>query len=337
MKKIEVVFVILYILAAISLAAGLSLNFTPAAVSLPALPAEPVLAEKTEKMEETEKTARILFVGDIMLDRGVIYYSEKSAGKNANGFIFEKIHQELLKNDIVVANLEGPITDNESVSISAKQDSPEIFYFTFNPSWAKTLSENNIRLVDLGNNHILNFGGQGLAETKKYLREAGVDYFGAPDYPKSIAIEINGIKVAFISYNEFSAYNKIEAESAIEEIEAAKKHADIIIVFAHWGAEYVPVPADSVRELSHKFIDEGADLIIGSHPHVIQPVEVYKNKRIYYSLGNFIFDQYFSEETKKGLGVVVKIDKEKRLLKFEEINFYTQPNGQTIVENNPEK
>lgn len=290
----------------------------------------PVATPVTNALPETIK---ILFVGDIMLDRGVVYYSKKSAGEDINNFVFEGVKNQLLENDVVIANLEGPITGNESVSILAKPDSPEIFYFTFDPSWAETLFENNIRVVDLGNNHILNFGGQGLAETKKYLAEAGVDYFGAPDYPKSVTKEINGIKLAFVSYNEFASYSKIEADSTIEQIKQAKQKADIVVVFSHWGAEYVSEPADSIKQLARSFIDEGADLVIGSHPHVIQPVEIYKEKRIYYSLGNFIFDQYFSEETKKGLGVSVKIAKTNNTIKldFEEINFYTQPTGQTVL------
>lgn len=290
------------------------------------------LAVPPEKPLE-RSSASILFVGDIMLDRGVKYYSEKSAGENANDFVFEKIRQMLLGYNIVAANLEGPITDNDSVSITAKMEAPQSYFFTFDPSWATTLFENNIRLVCLGNNHILNFGGMGLLSTKNYLKEAGVEYFGAPDQPRSALLDINGIKISVISYNEFSAYGKIEEKLSIEEIKRAREISDVVIVYSHWGVEYEPDPPDAVTRTAHKFIDAGADLIIGSHPHVVQSMEVYKEKRIYYSLGNFIFDQYFSEETKKGLGVGLKIEKtgETIELGFEEISFYTQENGQTII------
>ena len=79
------------------------------------------------------------------------------------------------------------------------------------------------------------------------------------------------------------------------------------------------------------FIDAGADLIIGSHPHVIEPAEVYNGKRIYYSLGNFIFDQYFNENVRNGLGVMVRIDKQTKQLEFLEKHFYLAGNGQTLL------
>lgn len=284
----------------------------------------PIAANKASENSQIQ----ILFAGDMMLDRGVQYYAKKNGG---NGFVFSQIHDKLLTYDLVVANLEGPVTNNSSISITAKLESPESFYFTFDPTWAETLSDNNIRLVNLGNNHILNFLGSGLTETKEYLKKAGIDYFGAPDYPKSASIEVKGVKITFINYNEFATYGDIGAKITIEEIKKAKIDSDIVVVYAHWGAEYVQEPPSQIKTLARQFIDAGADLIIGSHPHVIQPIEIYKGKRIYYSLGNFIFDQYFSEQTKNGLGVVLKIDVKKRQLEFEEINFYMQPNSQTVI------
>lgn len=274
---------------------------------------------------------RILFVGDIMFDRGIRYYAQKNGG---NEFIFDKISSALKNNDLVVANLEGPITDNKSVSAGTVAGSANNYFFTFDPSWAKTLFQENIKLVDLGNNHILNFGRAGLASTKKYLDEAKIGYFGAPDYPKSISAEIRGVKITFISYNEFSDLPEgIEAKSTVEEIQKAKQYSDIIIVFSHWGVEYSLTPTDDMKNLAHKFVDAGADLIVGSHPHVIEPSEIYNGKKIYYSLGNFVFDQYFSNDVRNGLGVVVKIDKTTKQLNFTEQNFYLDSNGQTIEKN----
>lgn len=267
------------------------------------------------------KSAEILFVGDLMFDRGIRYYAEKNGG---NDFIFSKISDFLKSNDLVVANLEGTITKNQSVSAGTAPGSTNNYYFTFDPSVAKTLYDNNIKMVSLGNNHILNFGEAGLVETKKYLDIAKVGYFGAPDYPKSTQATINGIKITFINYNEFADSN------TIEDIKKARNFSDIIIVYAHWGVEYQKNPTEGQINLAHQFIDEGADLVIGSHPHVIQTTEVYKNKKIYYSLGNFIFDQYFSEDVRNGMGVVVKISANKKL-SFTEYNFYLASQGQTIL------
>lgn len=278
---------------------------------------------------ETPKTAKIMFAGDLMFDRGIRYYADKNGG---NDFIFEKITDLLKQNDLNIANLEGPITNNKSKSAGSKIGSTNNYYFTFDPSVAKTLFEQNIKIVSLGNNHILNFGANGLAQTKKYLDEQKVSYFGSPDYPKSISTEINGIKITFINYNEFANLDlAINQKSTLEEIQKAKGFSDIIIVYCHWGVEYAKTSTKAQEILAHQFIDEGADLVVGSHPHVTQTTETYKEKKIYYSLGNFIFDQYFDENVRNGMGVIVTIDQKTKTLSFEEKNFYLENNGQTSV------
>ena len=283
-----------------------------------------ILNFQTPKIENI----KILFVGDLMFDRGIRYYAEKNGG---NEFIFDKISATLKDNDLVVANLEGPITDNLSISAGSTIASKNNYFFTFDKSVAKTLFNENIKLVNLGNNHILNFDQAGLKSTKKYLDEAKVDYFGAPDYPKSISTEIKGVKITFINYNEFSTIGELDQKATLEEIQKAKGFSDIIIIFCHWGNEYQLMQSDSQTNLAHQFIDAGADFVVGSHPHVIQPMEEYKGKRIYYSLGNFIFDQYFDNDVRNGLGVIVKINSEKKQLEFKEIKFYLQSGGQTII------
>ncbi len=278
---------------------------------------------------------QLLFVGDLMFDRGIRYYAEKNKG---NEFIFKEIAPLLLSNDLVIANLEGPITNNKSVSSGTVPGSTDNYFFTFDPSVSKSLFKENIRLVNLGNNHILNFGQAGLESTKEYLNDAEVDYFGAPKGERSIIKNINGVRVAFVSYNEFFGNNVDDEQfSTINKIKNEKPKVDIVIVFCHWGVEYSLAPTDAIKSLAHQFVDSGADLIIGSHSHVIGPMEEYNGlpaqagKRIYYSLGNFVFDQYFNEDVRNGLGVTVKIDKSTKELKFDEIKFYLQKNGQTVL------
>lgn len=288
-----------------------------------------ILHSPNNKLPWQKSYAQILFTGDLMFDRGIRYYAQKNSG---NDFIFDKIAPVLSKNDLVVANLEGPITNNKSISAGTAPGTADNYFFTFDPSVAKTLFDENIKLVSLGNNHILNFGREGLAETKNYLDQAKVGYFGAPDYPKSASKEINGIKITFINYNEFADLPQdINQKSTIEEIQKAKNYSDVIIVYCHWGIEYLDSAIDEQKSLAHQLVDAGADLVIGSHPHVIEPMEIYNGKRIYYSLGNFIFDQYFSEDVRNGLGVQVQIDKTTKELSFKNINFYLDSNGQTIL------
>src|SRR5690606_14983682 len=100
--------------------------------------------------------------------------------------------------------------------------------------------------------------------------------------------------IAFIGFNEFTSRNET---AVLNEIEAAKNISDYIIVMPHWGIEYEHVPRSSQIERAHSWIDNGADAVIGMHPHVIQSFEIYNNKPIFYSLGNFLFDQYFSYHT----------------------------------------
>lgn len=277
---------------------------------------------------------KILFLGDFMFDRNI----RQAAEKNGNDFIFAQIAPWLAENDLVVANLEGPITENRSVSVGSEPGSTNNYFFTFDSSLAETLFNNNIRLVSLGNNHILNFGQAGLEATKQYLNSAGVNYFGEPAGSssispniKSVVKNIKGVKIAFVNYNQFIGSAADELKATIEEIKKVKEQADVVILYAHWGIEYDSAPNVVIKSLAHSFVEAGADLIIGSHPHVIQGAEEYLGKKIYYSLGNFIFDQYFSQAVKQGLGVIVKINSATKRLGFEEKNLLLQANGQTSL------
>jgi len=309
-----------------------TLTATIIAVSLSLYPG--LLKAPTSKLNAIIKSAspsyaQVLFVGDVMLDRGIKYYADKNGG---NDFVLKQIQKELLKYDLVVANLEGPITDNPSTSINTQPGEPDNYFFTFDPSWTKTLFKNNIKLVNLGNNHILNFGENGLISTKNYLDKSDIGYFGAPGYSKSATLDIERVKIAFVNYNEFESIESAEnIKSTLDEIQKLKLLSDVIMVYCHWGIEYQTEPTDEQRRLAYSFIDAGADLVIGSHPHVAQTTEMYNKKHIYYSLGNFVFDQYFSQPTQKGLGVAIKINSNTHEISFKEVHFYMQPNGQTIL------
>ncbi|HFC36337.1 MAG TPA: hypothetical protein ENJ49_01525, partial [Candidatus Moranbacteria bacterium] len=102
--------------------------------------------------------------------------------------------------------------------------------------------------------------------------------------------------------------------------------SDFIVVYSHWGREYKLVNSERQQKLAHQFIDAGADLIIGAHPHVVQPIEIYKNKAIFYSLGNFVFDQYFSDNVRSILGVGVLLENKK--IKFTLIPLFKRKNGE---------
>lgn len=283
--------------------------------------------EQPVKNESLNTEAEIIFAGDLMFDR----YIREVSNRKGNDFIFEKITDYLQKSDLVVANLEGPITDKSSKSIGSEFESPENYIFTFNSSLVPTLKKNKIKLVNLGNNHILNFGKNGLEQTINNLKNYSVKYFGDTGSNLSgeeyLVTKINDINFGFINFNQFSQKS---SEKTLENIKKIKEEADFIIVYTHWGKEYENKSNINQRNLAHSFVDQGADLIIGSHPHVTQEKEIYKDKIIYYSLGNFVFDQYFEEETKKGLLVKIRFNKKDGLKIVEEKNVFMVNNGQTV-------
>lgn len=249
--------------------------------------------------------ARLTFVGDAMLDR----YIREVGQKRGASFLIAKTKDIFAASDATVLNLEGPITDNASVSQSTVLGDKTHLTFTFDPrTTADFLRNIHSPIAALGNNHILNFGAAGLESTQNYLRSDGVDYF-ADVKGRSAVLEktINGRKMAFVGYNQFFGD---PPETTIERIKQAKEAQEFVVVYAHWGAEYARGASAEQTARAHQFIDAGADLIIGSHPHVVEPIEVYKNKVIFYSLGNFIFDQYFSPDTMQGLAVGVSLQED---------------------------
>lgn len=275
---------------------------------------------------ELPSEVKLLFVGDIMLDR----YIRQVAEKKGYDFIFGDTDNILKNNDLVISNLEGPITNNKSRSKNTEFGTRENLIFTFAPETAAVLNGHNIKLVNLGNNHILNFGENGLKQTKRYLDEASVKHFCNPDNSElRIAnYELQSLKIAFVCYNQFEKEGVERAEGDIREI---KGKVDIVVLYAHWGKEYETSILPIIRMLGHKFVDAGADLIIGSHPHVVQEKEIYNGKTIYYSLGNFIFDQYFDPNAMRGLAVEVIINPDGSM-QFKEYQLQMKTNGQTILE-----
>lgn len=282
---------------------------------------------KTENTNEVlgTSTIKITFVGDIMLDRWI---RQKALNQKNYDFILEEVHDYFSSSDLVVGNLEGPVTNYDSISLGSEIGSTQNYIFTFSPASLSVLKKNTIHLVNLGNNHILNFGDKGLQETYQYLTAAEIDYFGntgTKSQQRYLLKRINGVTLAFVNYNQFTPNSKL---ATLEDIAQAKKQADLVILYTHWGNEYVQ-ENQVIKNLAHEFIDAGVDLIIGSHPHVIQGIEDYHGKRIYYSLGNFIFDQYFSEAVKTGLIVDVTINPNTHALNFRENQVTMSVDGKT--------
>jgi gamma-polyglutamate biosynthesis protein CapA len=248
----------------------------------------------------TQSNVTIFFTGDVMLGRGVDGLLAR--GQN----VFRNVDPMFLNADAVVINLEDPMTNS---SINFKKTVP----LKANPIYAPLLKKNNIVVACLANNHIMDYGDTGLTDTINTLKSNGINYTGAgyniDQATQPVYLNIKGRKIAVLNFLDNSSFTEFlpsEMPSATinspgyapadwniikQRIDESKNNSDITIVVFHYGNEYSTTPNPSQIELSHECIDEGADMVIGSHPHVIQKIESYKGKPIFYSLGNFVFDQ----------------------------------------------
>lgn len=274
------------------------------------------VSDIVQKLVKTEpivsKNIHILFVGDMMFDRAV----RKTVNSKGYDFVFGDSKYLFETPDLVVGNLEGSITNFSSRTLQKDGKTGEApLDFTFATGTAMALKSIGVDVVSLANNHSLNRGQEGLRQTKFYLKEAGVDFFGDPENlsGQSIVRCMEDFCVGLVGYHEFAYKNE---ENVISDIQELKNKVNMVIVMPHWGIEYQKTPTKLQRSLAHKWIDAGADIIIGAHPHIIESIEEYNGHKIFYSLGNFIFDQYFSFDTTHGLAVDISIDQKNKGLGF---------------------
>lgn len=259
---------------------------------------EPVLtggSPETPPVPMATTSSRLLFVGDIMLDRGVAKRMKESGDP---AYPFRKLPDGWFDSfDYAVANLEGPVTD--------KHRSPEkSIDFLFDPSVLQILKFEGIDAVSQANNHALDQGNPGYEDSTRRLRAAGLLVFGHQVRDDDIAMAtttVNELRFAFLGFN--TTDNPLDFDVASSTIAHAKSQTDRVIVFMHWGIEYKDHPTEEVRRTAHWFIDHGVDVVIGGHPHWYQGMESYKGHPIVYSLGNFVFDQYFSKEVQQGTAI----------------------------------
>lgn len=242
-----------------------------------------------------EKTTSLLFFGDLMLDRNVAERIKEHGADWPFSALAGEENRFFSGMDEVHANLEGPFANY-------RRDTGKSIAFRFDPALIPTLKKYNFSIFNLANNHTLDMGKQGFEEAKKNLQDAGLEFYGAQYGIDTLIREIGGLKIGFVGFNDTNV--QVDVEKLKEEITKLQNSVDFIIVSAHWGEEYQFLKSNKHQQkLARDMIDAGADIIIGHHPHVVQEMEIYKNKPIFYSLGNFIFDQYFSTETQQGLSV----------------------------------
>jgi gamma-polyglutamate biosynthesis protein CapA len=241
-------------------------------------------------------TTTLLFVGDVMLGRNV----ENLMIAHGASYPFNKIEELLKSVDSVVANLEGPVLTKH------KKTPGGSFSFNFASTTGALLKAYNVDFVSLSNNHTLDYGTEGYRQTAGYLTTAGVLSFGHPTkITGPLYTVVGSTTLGFVGLN--ATYGGLSLDDATSTVKSAALIADFVIVGTHWGEEYKEKSNALQQKMARAFIDNGADLVVGHHPHVLQEIELYNSKPIFYSLGNFIFDQYFSTSTQETVAVKVAI------------------------------
>ena len=269
-----------------------------------------VMESDTDLEVQTEAETESLYQPVTLLFAGDVYFSNyvQNAYNRAGGIsgvLDDGIRQEIADADIFMVNQEFPFTDRGE-KVADKQ-----FNFRVSPKWVSALKEMDVDLVTLANNHILDYGQQGILDSCDTLNEAGIAYVGGgkdlDEAKKLVTMEAGGRTIGFLGTSRVymdgswaagaghpGVFSTYDPSLAIEEIKKAKEQCDYLVVYVHWGIERNTEPESYQRSMGQAYIDAGADLVVGSHPHVLQPVETYKDKTIAYSLGNFVFGSSIS-------------------------------------------
>lgn len=247
----------------------------------------------------------IIATGDVMLGRTVM---TKSLDVGNPAYPFENVKNILSEADIAFINLENPFYDN-------CPRHTEGFKFCASPEMSEGLIQSSIDVVTLANNHTRNYGEEGIEDTKEILETNDIKYVG---FDNLVIEEKKGYKFGFLGF-DFLTNRPDEADFNL--IRQADEKVDTLFVGVHWGAEYRDDPADIQREWAKRMVEEGADVIVGHGPHWVQGREEVGGKPVYYSLGNFIFDQMWSQRTKEGLAVRF-IFKNGKLIKEEKLPIF---------------
>lgn len=267
-------------------------------------------AEKTSHFKAVnlspvvEPEISLVFTGDIIPARSV---NNTMVRLNDFTYPFAKTGDFLSQADLTIINLEAPLIDHCPVTDTG-------MVFCGDKRFLEGLLFSGVDVATLANNHSTNYGQDGLEQTVALLTENNILTVGLDNIGYK---EIKGIRFAFLGFNGVSpleaGVSVIDEQEIKEKVKQAAEAADFVVLLFHFGKEYSfqPVadgqiaPFDPIK-ISRFAIDQGADLVVGNHPHVVQGYEKHQNKFIFYALGNFIFDQMWSEETR--IGAVLKLN-----------------------------
>jgi len=261
---------------------------------------------------ESEPLVRLVAVGDVMLGRAV----GELIAAHTPSYPFWHVGDLLREADIAFGNLEHPITSRGAprggISLRGR------------PDVTGGLGDAGFDVLSLANNHIADYGEEGVLDTMAYLESEGIAHVGVEGGVAGgrgeVILEVEGLRIAFLAYNHIGPRTGgegtgmkgpawLEPEGVYADIHRAASHSDFVVVSLHWGTEYLPQPDEFQRRVAIRALEAGAGMIIGHHPHVVGGVSFEERGFIAYSLGNFVFDQPFSVETLQGLVLRGLIDR----------------------------
>lgn len=266
-------------------------------------PTDPASVSPSETA--SQEPVRVVAVGDIMLSR--VVENKMIASKNWQ-YPFLKTVDLTSGADLTVGNLETTIFPGKPIGVTAMK-------FRTDPKAVSGLLAAGFDVLTLSNNHIMNYGREGLVSTLNYLNEAQIAHTGAGISESEIAApvvrEVKGVKFGFLSYSYANekgqnpdggiyGTNFMDTERMKREVAELRERADVVVVSMHAGVEYKTKSMTAQQAFARAAIDAGAKVVLGHHPHVVQETENYNGGKIIYSLGNFVFDQNWSAETKLG-------------------------------------
>jgi len=256
-------------------------------------------------LPKKEVVTEVILGGDVMLGRTVM---STSLAKNDPTYPFLKVANVLQAADLVFVNLENPfVTDCPPHN--------EGLIFCADPKMVEGIKYANIGAVTLANNHARNYGQDGLDETLSLLASKGI----LATNSNLVTTTINGLTFGLLGFN-FLDTKPAEADYAL--IQVSSETVDVLIVSIHWGSEYQAHPSQNQQEIAQRIIASGAAVLVGHHPHWVQDVEYVNGKPVYYSLGNFVFDQMWSENTRNGLLVKLTFDERGEMISEEFLPTY---------------
>lgn len=259
----------------------------------------------------------VVLTGDVMLGRSV---NSRLTRTHDYTWPFALVQDELRGADLTYVNLESPLISSCPVTDSGMR-------LCGHSSNVQSLLSAGVDVASLANNHALDYGQAGLEETMSTLISNNIESSGVGNI---VVKDMGGTKIAFVSFNDVGNLPWVDSaqhDVLTDRITTAVSKADFVIATFHWGREYEASPTARQVALAHQAIDLGADLVVGAHPHWIQSKDFYRGVPIYYSLGNTIFDQEWSEQTKTGLVLKVYIQ-DSSIKKIDELVLYSSNYGQ---------